>query len=229
MSKHWNPDGTPWVTRAEFKALSLKQRRALYAERAAVKRRNQAVHFNVATLRQQLGWQSVMTVLLGAAFLGVVGGAALNWRNPVRAPAAEPAPPRVEQKIETITPPVIRDQSDIEWERRAQDGGSATGSPPSGGARNDGVRVAFGSCKWGGGKNCVVDGDTFYLNGAKVRIAGIDAPETHDYHCTSELELGERAARQLSLAVKMSTRRSRRAQRNAGVSAPSDLSFSLSS
>jgi endonuclease YncB( thermonuclease family) len=45
--------------------------------------------------------------------------------------------------------------------------------------------------------NCVVDGDTFYLNGAKVRIAGIDAPETHDYRCRSELDLGERAARQL--------------------------------
>jgi endonuclease YncB( thermonuclease family) len=43
----------------------------------------------------------------------------------------------------------------------------------------------------------VVDGDTFYLNGAKVRIADIDAPETHDYHCRSELELGERAAREL--------------------------------
>jgi endonuclease YncB( thermonuclease family) len=30
-----------------------------------------------------------------------------------------------------------------------------------------------------------------------VRIAAIDAPETHDYHCRSELELGERAAREL--------------------------------
>ena len=30
-----------------------------------------------------------------------------------------------------------------------------------------------------------------------MRIAGIDAPETHDYRCASELELGERAARQL--------------------------------
>jgi endonuclease YncB( thermonuclease family) len=30
-----------------------------------------------------------------------------------------------------------------------------------------------------------------------VRIAGIDAPETHDYRCRSELKLGERAARDL--------------------------------
>ena len=43
----------------------------------------------------------------------------------------------------------------------------------------------------------MVDGDTFYLNGDKVRIAGIDAPETHDYGCASELQLGEQAALQL--------------------------------
>ena len=49
----------------------------------------------------------------------------------------------------------------------------------------------------GWGTNCVVDGDTIYLNGAKVRIAGIDAPETHDYRCASELALGERAASEL--------------------------------
>ena len=30
-----------------------------------------------------------------------------------------------------------------------------------------------------------------------MRIAGIDAPETHDYRCRSELKLGERTARDL--------------------------------
>ena len=43
----------------------------------------------------------------------------------------------------------------------------------------------------------MVDGDTFWIGGQKVRIADIDAPETHDYRCRSELELGERAARDL--------------------------------
>jgi endonuclease YncB( thermonuclease family) len=57
--------------------------------------------------------------------------------------------------------------------------------------------VHFSYCKWGGGTNCVVDGDTFWIAGQKVRIADIDAPETHDYRCRSELELGERAARKL--------------------------------
>lgn len=57
--------------------------------------------------------------------------------------------------------------------------------------------MSFGYCKWGGGTNCVVDGDTFYLGGDKVRIAGIDAPETHDYGCESELALGNRATEML--------------------------------
>jgi endonuclease YncB( thermonuclease family) len=43
----------------------------------------------------------------------------------------------------------------------------------------------------------VVDGDTFWINGEKVRIAGIDAPETHDYGCESELALGDRATEKL--------------------------------
>jgi micrococcal nuclease len=59
------------------------------------------------------------------------------------------------------------------------------------------VTAEFGYCKWGGGTNCVVDGDTFYLNGDKVRIAGIDAPETHDYGCPSELALGNQATEML--------------------------------
>lgn len=65
-------------------------------------------------------------------------------------------------------------------------------------ARNGGTRIFFGSCTWGGGTNCVVDGDTIHISGAKVRIADIDAPEVHDnYHCAAELALGQRAADRL--------------------------------
>jgi endonuclease YncB( thermonuclease family) len=55
----------------------------------------------------------------------------------------------------------------------------------------------FGSCHAGGGQNCVVDGDTFYFNGEKIRLADIDAPETHPSRCEREAELGERATRRL--------------------------------
>ena len=59
------------------------------------------------------------------------------------------------------------------------------------------VTTSFGYCYAGGGRNCVVDGDTFYLNGAKVRIAGIDAPETHPPRCADEARLGNEATEKL--------------------------------
>jgi micrococcal nuclease len=55
----------------------------------------------------------------------------------------------------------------------------------------------FGSCFTGGGRNCVVDGDTFWMDGVKIRIADIDAPETHPPRCARERELGFAASRRL--------------------------------
>jgi micrococcal nuclease len=46
--------------------------------------------------------------------------------------------------------------------------------------------------------NCVVDGDTFYIDGATIRISDIDAPETHPPRCAHEADLGNRATRRLS-------------------------------
>ena len=72
------------------------------------------------------------------------------------------------------------------------------------------VRATFGYCYIGGGTNCVVDGDTFWINGEKVRIAGIDAPETHPSRCAEEARLGQAATQKLhellnSGAVTMTT------------------------
>ena len=44
---------------------------------------------------------------------------------------------------------------------------------------------------------CVVDGDTFWLAGEKVRIADINAPETHGAACASEAARGAAATRRL--------------------------------
>lgn len=41
--------------------------------------------------------------------------------------------------------------------------------------------------------NCIVDGDTLWTGGVKVRIADIDAPEIGKPQCASEKALGERA------------------------------------
>lgn len=63
--------------------------------------------------------------------------------------------------------------------------------------RTGGVTATFGFCHGGGGTNCVVDGDTIWIGGQKVRVADIDAPETHDYRCPEEKSLGDRATQRL--------------------------------
>lgn len=44
---------------------------------------------------------------------------------------------------------------------------------------------------------CVVDGDTFWLDGVNIRIADIDTPEIHSPRCPSEAALGRRASLRL--------------------------------
>jgi micrococcal nuclease len=56
---------------------------------------------------------------------------------------------------------------------------------------------SFSFCFTGGGSNCVVDGDTFWFDGIKIRIADIDAPETHPPRCPYEADLGNRATNRL--------------------------------
>ena len=73
-----------------------------------------------------------------------------------------------------------------------------SGGPPMAVATAIPVHIPFfGYCKYGGGTNCVVDGDTFYFGRDKVRIAGIDAPETHPPRCAAEARLGEAATHRL--------------------------------
>ncbi len=55
------------------------------------------------------------------------------------------------------------------------------------------LAATFALCATGPRVTCVVDGDTFWLNGEKVRIADINAPETHSAGCAAEQELGDRA------------------------------------
>ena len=61
----------------------------------------------------------------------------------------------------------------------------------------DGLSARFGFCHMGGGRNCVVDGDTFWFEGEKYRIADIDTPETHPPRCAEEAALGKAATERL--------------------------------
>jgi endonuclease YncB( thermonuclease family) len=46
-------------------------------------------------------------------------------------------------------------------------------------------------------QSCVVDGDTFWLDGVKVRVADIDTPEVRQPQCPAEKALGDRATQRL--------------------------------
>ncbi len=57
--------------------------------------------------------------------------------------------------------------------------------------------AAFALCPSGPRTTCVVDGDTFWLAGEKIRIADINAPETHAAACPGEQARGEAATLRL--------------------------------
>jgi endonuclease YncB( thermonuclease family) len=73
------------------------------------------------------------------------------------------------------------------WEHRPAPSIPA-GAPPA---------VHFTICGPGARVNCVVDGDTFWMGGRKIRILDIDAPETHPPRCAREARLGEAATDRL--------------------------------
>lgn len=51
----------------------------------------------------------------------------------------------------------------------------------------------FTICNGAARVTCVVDGDTFWLDGIKIWVADIDAPEIGEPNCTLEKMLGEKA------------------------------------
>ena len=55
----------------------------------------------------------------------------------------------------------------------------------------------FSMCNGGHRITCVVDGDTFWFRGEKIRIADIDTPELSPPRCESERELGLAAKQRL--------------------------------
>ena len=66
---------------------------------------------------------------------------------------------------------------------------------------SDSESASFGFCDQGSRYNCVVDGDTIYYNGTKIRIADIDTPETHQSRCAEEKTLGNAATRRMHQLV----------------------------
>ena len=59
------------------------------------------------------------------------------------------------------------------------------------------LAASFALCATGPRTTCVVDSDTFWLQGEKVRIADINAPETRGASCPAEAQRGAVATRRL--------------------------------
>jgi endonuclease YncB( thermonuclease family) len=57
--------------------------------------------------------------------------------------------------------------------------------------------VAYARCRGGLRINCVVDGDTLWIGGVKIRVADIDTPEIGTPGCAYEKALGEKATGRL--------------------------------
>ena len=84
------------------------------------------------------------------------------------------------------------------WAFFERDGCSPGASTPHAAATSEKTfAVMFSMCGAGRRVDCVVDGDTFWLRGEKIRIADIDAPEVTTPRCQREAELGEAATRRL--------------------------------
>lgn len=57
--------------------------------------------------------------------------------------------------------------------------------------------TTYGICTGSARYHCVVDGDTMWIGGQKIRIADIDTPEVSEPRCASELALGNKATARL--------------------------------
>jgi endonuclease YncB( thermonuclease family) len=170
MSRHWKPD-----RRAEWTVIDG------YASSAPAR-------------------SGLVPVIISAVVVGLAVGGALSWT--ARNAAADPSA-AIEWNAVQAVPTRAADAEDVQWERRAEDspviandsGATQAGLPRPSRTRNDAAATA--AFQTPTGPIYVIDGDTFVMSGQKIRIAGIDAPETHPSRCAEEARLGLAATQKL--------------------------------
>ena len=73
----------------------------------------------------------------------------------------------------------------------------AVGVKPAAPTTTDRERAFFAICSGPVRVTCVVDGDTIWYEGEKIRIADLDTPEVSQPACANEAALGRKATRRL--------------------------------
>jgi endonuclease YncB( thermonuclease family) len=109
-----------------------------------------------------------------------------NWSQVRTAPSSEQGPPGPPKGFE-------------EHYRRPAEGGRPAyiGPRTSPDRAQEAAVVRFHICASATRINCVVDGDTIWFRGEKIRIADINTPEISSPKCSSEADLGHQAKRRL--------------------------------
>lgn len=77
-------------------------------------------------------------------------------------------------------------------------GAFAFAAPPSAAFGADPEAAQFAHCAGPGRVTCVVDGDTIWYRGTKIRLSDINAPEVSKPACPAEAALGARATQRLT-------------------------------
>lgn len=77
-------------------------------------------------------------------------------------------------------------------------GGGSGGSAFEASPANAGMSAQFSPCRGAVRTTCVVDGDTIWYQGTKIRVADINAPEVSSPGCAREAMLGEEATERLT-------------------------------
>ena len=150
----------------------------------------------------------IVLVLASAAAVGLAAAFVLSPR--VDDTGGEPDAP-IEWNAVQAVPKRALTPDEIAWEKRGTDkpfpswgglgGGAASAQGDDADERLSSAADAAGppptSPTRGEANLYVIDGDTISIGGQRIRIAGIDAPETHPPRCMEEARLGLAATQKL--------------------------------
>ena len=166
----------------------------------------EVVWTNPAAYRRRHKPRAVQAVAIVAVMLAAIAsGIGWQWWNlrPVESgPPSSPIEWNAVQAVPTRTP----DAEDVAWEKRARELDNAVIASPEGARQSRLDRVAYarddGTIT---GTIDVIDGDTLSLRGRRIRIIGMDAPETHPSRCAQEAQLGNAATDKLRALLRSGT------------------------